>query len=250
MAKILKKTHTVLYFFFVLFFFILFFPFLYFYTKNPSKYYKQIVFCRKWISVLATYCVGIRFKVEYETEIDWSKNYVLCPNHTSILDITALTYLCPRPFSFVGKIELLKNPVTRTFFKSIDITVDRSSRISAFKAFKQADQLLKENKSVVIFPEGKIDDEYPPQLHPFKSGSFRLAIDNRVEVLPIVIEDAWKLLWDSGEKFGSKPGIVHIKVLKPINTTNLTEQEFNTLQDQVYLKMLEQWHHKNNHLLN
>lgn len=241
MTNIIRKTHTALYLFTVFFIFILFSPFLYFFTRNPNKYYNQIVFCRKCISVIATYSVGFRFKIDYETSIDWSKNYVICPNHTSILDITALTFLCPQPFSFIGKIELLKNPVTRAFFKSIDITVDRSSRISAFKAFKQADNLLKEKKSIVIFPEGKIDSEFPPRLHPFKSGSFRLAIDNKVQILPVVILDAWKLLWDSGQKFGSRPGIIHIKVLEPIDTNNLTEQEFDTLQDKVFTKMKEYW---------
>lgn len=251
MVKFLRKSHTVLYLFSVLFCFILFFPFLYFFTRNPKRYYKQIVFCRKWLSVISAYAVGIRFVVEYDTSIDWSKNYVICPNHTSILDITSITYLCPHPFSFMGKIELLKNPVTRTFFKSIDIAVDRSSRISSFKAFKQADSILKEDKSLVIFPEGKIDDEYPPRLQAFKSGSFRLALENQVEILPVVILDAWRILWDDGHQHGSKPGKVHIKVLKPISTTNLSEVEVESLQDKVFTTMQDQWlkYNKNTNIL-
>lgn len=193
------------------------------------------------MTILAAYSVGIRFEVEYENHIDWSKNYVICPNHTSIVDITALTFLCKQPISFIGKSELLHNPVTRTFFKTIDIAVDRASRISSFKAFKQADIALKEGKSLVIFPEGKIDDEYPPRLHEFKSGSFRLALDNEVQLLPIVILDAWQILWDDGKKFGSRPGKVHIKVLNPINTSNLSVEEVESLQDKVFTKMQYHW---------
>ena len=241
MVKCLRRIHRILYLLLVLFFFLLCYPFLFFFTKNPTKYYNQIVFCRKWISVLATYAVGIRFDISYDEDIDWSKGYVICPNHTSILDITALTYLCPQPFSFIGKVELLQNPVTRTFFKSIDITVDRASRISAYKAFKQADQRLKEHKSLVIFPEGKIDDEYPPQLHAFKAGSFRLAVDNKIPILPIVILDAWKILWDGGEKYGSRPGKIHIKVLKPIPTADLTQVEAEELQNKVFATMQDCW---------
>lgn len=245
MVKFLRKAHTAIYLFSVLFFFILFSPILLYFTRNPHKYYNQIVFCRKWISTLATYSVGIRFKIDYEEEINWSKNYVICPNHTSILDITALTYLCPQPFSFIGKIELLKNPVTRVFFKSIDIPVDRSSRKSAFQAFKRADEVLKENKSLVIFPEGKIDDEYPPRLHEFKSGSFRLAVENHVQILPIVIIDAWKILWDDGKQFGSRPGKIHIKILRPIDTSNLTDEETTLLQEKVYHQMQKHWFEHN-----
>lgn len=241
MAILLRKAHTIIYCMTVLFFFILGYPFLVYYAREPKRYYNQIVRCRRWISTWAAYCVGFRFKVEFESDIDWSENYVLCPNHTSILDITVLTFLCPIPFSFIGKIELLKNPVTRIFFKTIDIPVDRSSRISAFKAFKQADELIKEHKTIVIFPEGKIDDEYPPKLHEFKSGSFRLAIDNQTKIIPIVIHDAWKLLWDDGQKYGSKPGTIHVKVLSPVDPCVDSDKD---LQYKVFLNMKKEWDKK------
>src|SRR5690606_1849063 len=138
MTKVLRKLHLIAYCTSVLFYFALGYPLLYFYARKPHKYYRQIVFMRKWISLAGLYSVGIRIKVEFEKPIDWGQNYVICPNHTSILDITAINYLCPVPFSFMGKIELLKNPVTRIFFKTIDIPVKRESRISSFKAFKRA----------------------------------------------------------------------------------------------------------------
>lgn len=246
MVKVFKRIHTFLYLGAVLLFFILFYPVLYFFIRNPKKHYNQIVFCRKWISLLSTFAVGIRFKTEYEEAIDWSKPYVICPNHTSILDITAINYLCPQPFSFMGKVELLKNPVTRAFFKSIDIVVDRKSRISAFKAFKNADSLIKEGKSIVIFPEGKIDDEFPPRLHEFKSGSFRLAVDNEIQIIPVVITNAWDILFDDGMKFGSKPGTVQLKVLKPIATKDLSDEQIADLQNIVYEKMNYYWQTNSN----
>src|SRR5690606_31230338 len=146
-------------------------------SKNSVKHYSSIVWFRKWISILSVHLFVIWFKIDYEVPIDSSKPYIIYPNHTSILNITALTYLCPQKFSFIGKVELMKNPVTRIFFKSIDIQVNRQSKISAFKAFKRATELLKEGKSVVIFPEGKIDKEFPPVLHKFKAGAFKMAIE-------------------------------------------------------------------------
>ncbi|NGF55056.1 1-acyl-sn-glycerol-3-phosphate acyltransferase [Parapusillimonas sp. SGNA-6] len=247
MAHFFRKIHTILYFASVLFYFILAFPLLYFYTRNPQKYFRQIVFFRKWISLFATTTVGIRFQVREEVPIDWSKPYVICPNHTSILDITAINYTCPQQFSFMGKVELLKNPVTRIFFKTIDIAVNRQSKISAFKAFKRADILIKEGKSVVIFPEGRIDDEYPPQLHGFKSGPFRLAIENHVQILPIVIHDAWRVLWDEGKKYGSRPGTIHISILPPIDTRDISAEAREKLQTDMYIAMREHWKTGNLH---
>lgn len=137
----------------------------------------------------------------------------------------------------MGKAELLNNPLTRIFFKTIDIPVDRNSKTSSFLAFKKASALLKDEKSMVIFPEGKIDDIYPPELHPFKKGAFKLAEINHVKILPIVIENAWRIMWDDGRKYGSKPGIINIDVLSPIKTSS-TDSELET---KVYNIMKESW---------
>ncbi|MBD1424910.1 lysophospholipid acyltransferase family protein [Sphingobacterium arenae] len=241
MTRFLKKIHLYAYFTAVLFFFLLGYPFLFYYARTPQKYYRKLVLFRRWISLAGIYVVGIRIHVEYETPIDWSQNYVLCANHTSILDITVLNYLCKSPFSFMGKIELLKNPITRIFFQTIDIPVKRDSKISAFKAYKRALELLQKEKSLAIFPEGKIDDDYPPMLHPFKSGAFRIASENRTTILPVVIQDAWQILWDDGKTYGSKPGIIHVKVLAPISSDAERDKASPSLEAEVYHKMKKAW---------
>lgn len=241
MVKILRKLHRYAYFGSVLLFFCLGYPFLAFYARNPDKYYNKIVQFRRRISVAGLYLVGIRVKVTYERPIDWSKNCVLCPNHTSFLDISILTYLCKAPFSFMGKSELLDNPVTRIFFETIDIPVKRDSKISSFKAYKKALEILANGKSLVIFPEGKIDDTYPPLLHTFKSGAFRLATEHNVPILPIVVQNAWHIFWDDGRKQGTRPGVIHVHVLAPIATDGYQKEDASTLEMDVYNRMKSAW---------
>jgi len=245
MANILRKIHRLAYLASVFFYFLLGYPLLRFYARDPRRYYRRIVFLRKWISLAGLYSVGIRLKVEFEQPIDWRRHYVICPNHTSILDITAVNRTCPVPFSFMGKMELLKNPVTCIFFRTIDIPVNRESRISAFRAFERAKNLLREGRSVVVFPEGKIDDDFPPRLHPFKSGAFRLATETGTPILPVVIQDAWKILWDDGRTFGSRPGIIHVKVLAPIETADLDAAAFEALEEDVHNRMKQDWDMRN-----
>ncbi|SFT13464.1 lysophospholipid acyltransferase family protein [Sphingobacterium wenxiniae] len=241
MNKALRRLHLIAYFTAILFYFLLGYPFLLFYARNPTKYYNQLVKMRRWISLAGFYTVGFRIKIEYEQAIDWNRNYIICPNHTSILDITVINNLCPSSFSFMGKIELLKNPVTRIFFKTIDIAVKRDSKVSSFKAYKNGSALVQQGKSLVIFPEGKIDDQYPPTLHRFKSGAFRIATENNIALLPVVIQDAWKVLWDDGLKSGSKPGTIHVKVLAPIQTNGLDTAAIDFLETDVYNKMKDAW---------
>lgn len=249
MKLFLRKAHRVYYLSMAFLCFLFCLPILLVLARKPERYYTQLVFFRKWISVVSAAAAGIRFEFQFEVPIDWSRPYVLCPNHTSMLDISVLTHLCPQPFSFLGKIELLRNPVTAIFFRSIDVPVDRSNRKSSFRAFQRGSDILKQGRSLVVFPEGKIDDEYPPLLHPFKSGPFRLAKDNQVMLLPIVIHNAWELLWDDGGKYGSKPGTVYVSVLKPIAADNVMTESLVPIAELAYNRMQETLSHKKNNIL-
>jgi len=134
----------------------------------------------------------------------------------------------------MGKDELLNNPVLGIFFKTIDISVNRDSKISAFRAFKKAGENLEKGMSLIIFPEGKIDDHYPPKLGEFKNGPFRLAIDKNIPLVPVSIANVWKINWDDGAKYGSKPGICDIYVHKPINTAALADIDSDLLKEKVF----------------
>lgn len=120
------------------------------------------------------------------------------------------------------------------FFRTIDITVNRESKMSSFRAFKQAAERIQNGVTVVIFPEATIPNDYPPVLYPFKNGAFRLAIELQVPIIPVTSLDTWKVLWDTGSKYGSSPGICNIFVHKPIETAHLTLDDADTLRDEVY----------------
>src|SRR5690554_691 len=135
----MKHLHRYFYLALVVISFILVWPFLYFLGKNSSKNFSALVSLRRMIALLSSGAAGIIYEVKVDQPIDWSRNYIICANHTSNLDITALMKVCESDFSFMGKDELLNNPVTGFFFRTIDIPVNRSSKISGYKAFKRAE---------------------------------------------------------------------------------------------------------------
>ncbi len=188
---------------------------------------------RRLIVHLSTLVSGIFFNVKYEDKIDWSRTYVVCSNHTSNLDVSAICVALKNNHCYIGKEELLNNMVLGYFFRTIDITVNRESKISSFRAFKTAAEKLKQGISVVIFPEATIPLVYPPQLSDFKNGAFRLAIELKLPVLPITSLDTWKVLWNTGSKYGSRPGICDIFVHKPVETAHLTLDDADKLRDEV-----------------
>lgn len=134
----------------------------------------------------------------------------------------------------MGKHELLESIFTRTYFQTVDVPVDRASKVSAYKAYKKAEARLKNDFSLIIFPEGMIGDEYPPVLHPFKNGTFKLAIENNIPILPVSLKNNWELCWDDGAKKGTKPGISHIYVHEPIETIDLTVKDEENLKSFIF----------------
>jgi len=235
MINLLRKLHYVYAIFSILFFFVLFWPFYYLGTRNP-RYYLIVNQLRAIHSFICTAVTGIFFNFDYEQRIDRSQTYIYCANHTSNLDIIIFCLLANRRYHFMGKEELMKNPVLGIFFRTIDIAVSRESKISAFRAFKKAGDNLERGMSLIIFPEGRIDDAYPPVLQEFKNGPFRLAIEKHIPIVPVSI-NVWKLMWDDGMKFGTRPGIGQIYVHAPISTTLLVTEGADALKEIVFDKI-------------
>ena len=233
MKLIFKKIHVYLYVFSVALCYFIAWPALYYFSRKPSRYIYMNKLRRAW-GFISSAVVGFFYKFDYEQPIDWSKTYIVCCNHTSNLDISAMSVLVNNNCCFMGKEELKDGLVTGLFFRSVDITVNRESNISAFRAFKKAAERLQNGITMIIFPEGKIGEEYPPMLHEFKNGPFKLAIELKVPIIPVSSADTWKKLWDDGTRFGTHPGVCHFYVHKPVETAHLTAADADTLRDEVY----------------
>jgi 1-acyl-sn-glycerol-3-phosphate acyltransferase len=239
MRKLSKHLHHGFYLLVVILCFLVWWPWLGIWARHPQRYRKQLARGRKYIAQWSASLAGFKFKNIFQKDAYLPQQAVYCANHSSNLDISALILSIPYDFSFLGKAELLQNPVTKLFFKSIDIPVLRSSKISAYRAYQKSAQVLAEGKALVIFPEGGISEQYPPVLQPFKSGSFRLAIEKKVPIVPVVIHGAWEYLWDDGFKKGSRPGTIEVEFLRPVDVENYTLEQADVLGQKVYNLMAE-----------
>ncbi|MBL4679016.1 MAG: 1-acyl-sn-glycerol-3-phosphate acyltransferase [Mucilaginibacter sp.] len=233
MKMILRKVHLYLYQGSVALFYFVLWPFLYYNSRKQERYGSMNAVRRVW-GRLSSGAVGISYKFHYEKPIDWSRTYIITPNHTSNLDITAMSLLVKSNYCFMGKQELVDGLVTGLFFRTVDIPVNRESKIASFKAFKLIMERLQQGMSAVIFPEGTIPDEYPPVMHQFKNGPFRMAIELKVPIIPVTCANTWKVMWDDGKKLGSKPGVCDIFVHEPIETAHLTVDDADALRDKVF----------------
>ena len=218
---ILKKAHRYFYLGIVVLFFILLFPLLFFYSRKVSRF-KSLNHVRRFYSYISSWVTGIFYRYTILIPIDWSRTYIICSNHTSNLDIPATTIAVKTNFAFIGKDELLRNPLLKIFFKTIDIALNRESKISAFKAFKRGEEYLKQGISLVIFPEGTRAAIGAAKR--YKLGGAALAAAAGAPVVPVA-HNAGEF-WQRNA-FVKKPGNITVSIGPVIETAGRTPEEVN-----------------------
>lgn len=161
--------------------------------------------------------------------------YVICANHSSYLDIILMYPILPKTkFMFIGKSELLRWPVISIFFKRMDIGVNREKRHSAMRSIIRAKQEISKGWSIVIYPEGAIPPG-APKLHPFKSGAFKMAIEEQVPILPITLVNSWKLFaTDPPLTAWARPGVCKFVIHDPIPTKGLEKKDLVNLRSETF----------------
>ena len=88
-----------------------------------------------------------------------------------------------------------------------------------------------------IFPEGGIP-KAEIFLKKFKNGSFRLAIEQDIKTVPITMPDNKSMF--PQEYFKGRPGIVRVKIHKPIAPNSLKEKTIENLNTSVYNTIFNQ----------
>ncbi|WP_311492295.1 lysophospholipid acyltransferase family protein [uncultured Anaerococcus sp.] len=131
-----------------------------------------------------------RVRVHGIENIPENANIIACANHWSELDPFFLALYLPIKFNFMAKKELFEIPVIRNILKAADVfPVDRQG--NDLKALRHAIGLIKDGKTLGIFPEGtrvkKISREY---MH---EGVGFIALKANADILPIEIVTNYKL---------------------------------------------------------
>ena len=210
--------------------FLLCYPFLYLLLLN-QKTYRLADKLRKLWGKASSYMGLMIPQIHYEQKLDVKKQYVICPNHMSYIDIVTTGGFLPTYNFFMAKMELNKLPLFNIWFKTIDVPVQRESLRSAHGAFVKASEKLDQGASLIIFPEGRIPDD-APKLHKFKPGAFKLAVEKKIPIVPVtLIDNMHRLNVDTWSCF---PGKMRMFVHAPIETTHLSIDDVPALQEQVY----------------
>ena len=239
--KILKKSIILLWriWFYVLMGvpIILMFPLLLLFTYKEKFYPQFFVLARFWARIII-YGMGFRPIVKKEAEPQLGSSYMFVANHTSMMDIMMMLHMVKNPFVFVGKKELAKIPIFGFFYKRTCILVDRKNIRSRKEVFNQAQRRLNQGVSICIFPEGGVPDDETIVLDPFKDGAFRLAIDHKIAIVPLVFYDNKKRF--SYTFFSGSPGRMRAKILPFFSTQPYSHENKAQLKEKVRQVILDE----------
>lgn len=173
-------------------------------------------------------------KVTGREHIVRGQNYVIVANHQSLLDILVLLAGVPVQFKFMAKKELFAIPFLGWHMAlSGYIPIDRSGSVEARKrALGQAKERLEQKISVLFFPEGTRSTD--GKIHDFKGGAFHAAVDQKVPVLPVVINGTLDAIPKKSWRI-RKPTCFHVAIQPPVK---LTEENIKQKQSEIRETMI------------
>lgn len=143
-------------------------------------------------------------------------------NHESQLDPPFLVGILPAHPVFIAKKEVKYIPfVGWAAMCAGVIFIDRGHRERAIGSLSQAAAGIRSGKSVVVFPEGT--RTRTGELLPLKKGSFNLAIEAQVPVVPMGLNGAYQVLAPGARRIS--PGHYRLRVGAPLDPASFQDRE-------------------------
>ena len=190
-------------------------------TPEVTKKINQVVHdaCFKSIDLFK-----IDLKIIGRENLDENKNYLIISNHQSLFDIILYYAILKPNICFIAKKSLFRYPYLGSGMKILNhIPIDRSKYKLAYQSILKGASRLKENYSIIIFPEGT---RVMNGMLPFKSGTLHIISKlPQVSILPITLCGTKNIHKKNWLKFRS--GKIKVILHKALH---LQAEDYNTNQ--------------------
>ena len=173
--------------------------------------------------------LGVKVEASYPEGFDPRRSAVILANHQSWLDIPLVTGWV-RPVAFLAKKELYSIPLLGIPMRRVGcIPVDRKDRKANALIGPKMAEMIEKGYSYGVFPEGtrSVDGS----LNKFKTGIFKIVAGQPLEVWPVTIDGACRVM--PKNRFGIFPGTVKVTVHEPIPAEEVAKMEWSELHDRV-----------------
>ena len=142
---------------------------------------------------------------------------IYCANHQSMYDVPAMFISMDDPIHFIAKKELKKIPFIGWYVSTAGmIFIDRSNTEKAMSSMNKAGDLILSGRNVVTFPEGTRSKD--GKLNLFKRGSFIIAKNSNIKIVPVAIKGTLEV--NPPSSFKLRPHKIHVNIGHPIDPSN------------------------------
>ena len=174
--------------------------------------------------------LGVRVEVSGRENVP-AGPAVYAANHGSALDIPILFGHLPVDFRIIHKRSLYLVPVLGwSLYLAGHIGIDRGKAFRARKTLDAVARRIRGGTSVATFPEGTRSPD--AEVWPFKRGSFVLALQAQVPVVPLSLAGVKRVV--PRGILTLRPGTVQLKIHAPIATAGLHTDAAESLAGQVH----------------
>ncbi|MFA5159385.1 MAG: lysophospholipid acyltransferase family protein [Candidatus Omnitrophota bacterium] len=192
--------------------------------------------CFWWSSAVIGLSPYWKLKVNGLGNADPKRTYVIVANHQSLADIVVL-YQLRLQFKWVAKESLFSIPFLGWCLGLCKhISLKRKDHGSIRDVFREAIGYLRAGMSVLFFPEGTRSET--DTMNSFQNGAFKLAISEKIPILPVVISGTRNAIPKGGWVMRSRV-FCNLTVLEPIETAHLQHSDFPRLSEIVRSRMAE-----------
>ena len=192
--------------------------------------------CFWWSSAVIGLSPYWKLQVKGLENADPKRTYVIVANHQSLADIVVL-YQTRLQFKWVAKESLFSIPFLGWCLGLCKhISLKRKDHGSIRDVYREAIGYLRSGMSVLFFPEGSRSET--DELNPFQNGAFKLAISEKIPVLPIVINGTRNAI-PKGDWVMKSKVFCELTVLEPIETDQFHQNDFLKLSERVRSRIAE-----------
>ena len=160
--------------------------------------------------------MNINVRVIGLDKLDRKADYIFAPNHASSLDIPLILGFLPFWIVPISKIELKWIPFLGWAMQAAGhVFVDRRDHEKAMLSIaKIKNSLLKNPRSILIFPEGSRTND--GRVNQFKTGGLSIGISTKISIVPVAIEGTFESLSKHSKTFVNK--LLTINIGSPVDT--------------------------------
>ncbi|MCK9403330.1 MAG: 1-acyl-sn-glycerol-3-phosphate acyltransferase [Chitinophagaceae bacterium] len=193
-----------------------------FMLEEPAKARWHRLVSRGWMWIYL-HLIGCPIRIRGKENFVAHTNYIVVCNHNSLMDVPVSTPFMPRANKTIAKKSFTKIPIFGWIYSFGSVLVDRKSDASRRKSYEEMKCMLALGLDMLIYPEGTRNRTNNP-LKSFYDGAFRLAVDTKKPILPVILFHTKKVL-PAHKFFYLFPHTLDMHFLPAVSSTDISADD-------------------------